>query len=85
MSNNEWTSFHPFLYKKRANDVYTFALFYCFNTNIWIYFLLFCSILKTSLLQVSILHTVHFAGLNEYTPQYQEHCHIHIPMLGAIL
>lgn len=37
------------------------------------------------LLQVSILHIVHFAGLDLGKPRHREHYHIRIPMSAAIL
>ena len=37
------------------------------------------------LLQVSILHIVHFVGLDLGKPRHREHYHIRIPMLAAIL
>ena len=37
------------------------------------------------LLQVSILHIVHFAGLDLGKPRHRAHCHIRIPMSAAIL
>ena len=58
---------------------------YPYTAVVHILMILFIRCKPIFLLQVSILHIVHFAGLDLGKPRHREHCHTRIPMLAPIL